>query len=242
MILDAIHPSVIFHDNKYWMAYTPYPDWDVSKENPSILTSDNGKDWTAPCNNPIVPAPNDGGHNCDPFLFFDKDKFKCVFCHYFVDKEGTENTIIKTIESPDGKDWGNVQNILEATGVYISPCVVDGELWYIKVGAHKKGEKVTPYGLFTLTREVDFFIPNYHIWHFEIRKFDTYRMLISAYPVNSDPIHCKLFIAESDNAKGWEVNIDPIFKSYKATCTEDRIWYSFLDDKNRWCIDDAYLG
>ena len=246
MIPDAIHPSVIFHDNKYWMAYTPYPDWDTKQENPSILVSDNGKDWTEPCKNPIAPAPPDGGHNCDPFLFFENGLFHCVFCHYFVDFGGTEHTLIKQLTSSDGKQWGDGKILKETPGVLISPCIVDDKLWYIKVGVKQKGEMVTPYGLFRENKRIDFDIPHYYIWHFEIRKSLTkYWMLMSAYRKEKSALECRLFYAEStDGGDTWEMNnyLNPIrlIKSYKSSAVGNRLWISVLIN-NQWCIDDTNL-
>lgn len=74
-----IHPKVLYFKNgwngyKFWMAFTPYPDGDVKKENPSIVVSNDGFNWFEPkgIKNPIVEAPLIG-YNSDPHLVYDKD-------------------------------------------------------------------------------------------------------------------------------------------------------------------------
>lgn len=222
------------------MVYTPYPNWDTAQENPSILKSNDGINWFEVCKNPIVEKPCTG-HNNDPFLFFD-NCFKCVYNHYYVDEQGTENTIIKSIESPDGIEWGNIKEIVHKPEIMVSPCVVDGELWHIKVKVAKKGEPKLPYGLYKGETPIKFDIPNRLPWHFEIRKTDKYRMLFSAFkPFIEHPALSKLFYAESDNGINWSVNTTPFFDSYKASFIYDnqlRIWHSDLRD-NVWHIDYA---
>lgn len=71
----AVHPDV-FHSSwgwpkaakyRYWMVLTPYAYSDFSRENPSILVSNNGRNWFVPEGlvNPIEPAPTEG-HYSDP--------------------------------------------------------------------------------------------------------------------------------------------------------------------------------
>src|SRR5437016_14088635 len=55
----------------YWMVVAPYPHGDAEDENPSILVSDDGHDWSVPPvgTNPIQnPTPH--SHLADASLFY----------------------------------------------------------------------------------------------------------------------------------------------------------------------------
>ena len=84
----TVHPSVIdfkteygidtWGQFRYWMALTPYPNFNSSFENPSLLVSTDGLNWNNPPSfkNPIASKPlgNVGGnYNSDPELVFDPD-------------------------------------------------------------------------------------------------------------------------------------------------------------------------
>lgn len=75
----AVHPDVLdfgedgWNGYRYWMVMTPYPGGDATKENPSILVSNDKETWVVPngLTNPIVPQPETGGLNSDPDLWYD---------------------------------------------------------------------------------------------------------------------------------------------------------------------------
>lgn len=57
----ATHPSVLHFDEPwngytFWIAYSPYPEADDSKENPHILASNDGVNWVLPSGftNPLM--------------------------------------------------------------------------------------------------------------------------------------------------------------------------------------------
>ena len=72
------HPDVIYFPGgkdgyQYWMAYTPYPS--EAEENPSILRSNDGINWTGTgISNPVIPAGTPGAwndqENPDPDFIF----------------------------------------------------------------------------------------------------------------------------------------------------------------------------
>ena len=60
----ATHPSVLHFDEPwngytFWIAYSPYPEADDSKENPHILASNDGVNWVLPSgfSNPLDDTP-----------------------------------------------------------------------------------------------------------------------------------------------------------------------------------------
>ncbi|WP_140419053.1 hypothetical protein [Desulfosporosinus sp. FKB] len=82
----AVHPSVIdfkteygleaWGNFRYWMALTPYPNFNSACENPSLLASMDGINWVNPpgIKNPLAPKPFgilDKNYNSDPELVYD---------------------------------------------------------------------------------------------------------------------------------------------------------------------------
>lgn len=71
----VVHPDILWDENKkqFWLAITPYPDYQDQFENPCLYYSLDGMHFSdSGINNPLAPAPAQG-FNCDPDLFFDRD-------------------------------------------------------------------------------------------------------------------------------------------------------------------------
>jgi len=108
----AVHPDVIYFPEgrdgyKYWMVYTPYPP--QSKENPSIVRSNDGITWTdAGISNPVIPAGTSGQwndlENPDPDFVFVQDYNKWFMVWDGGDK-ATDSRKIALAYSSDGKSW-----------------------------------------------------------------------------------------------------------------------------------------
>lgn len=122
----AVHPSVVytpyqFNGYKYWMAFTPYPNGDSQYENPSILKSDDGVNWSVPngLTNPITPTPTDG-YNSDTCLLLDHASNQLV-CYYRPVINGQSTVVRKT--SSDGVVWSTE---VQCTGTdnVLSPQVI----------------------------------------------------------------------------------------------------------------------
>lgn len=89
-----VHPSVVYIPNglagkKWWMAVTPYPNFDSRYEQPVLFCGKtNGShppiDWEFIG---LIAEPHDVGFNSDPNLYFDGDKLWC-----FWKETKTENT------------------------------------------------------------------------------------------------------------------------------------------------------
>lgn len=129
----AVHPSVIDFKTeynlegwcgfRYWMAFTPYPGFNYSLENPSFLVSHDGVTWSTPSGitNPVAPRPKGslpGNYNSDPELIYDiehnqlliywreykKDTYEKIWVKKF-DPNLTENPKILCVDKPwDNKD------------------------------------------------------------------------------------------------------------------------------------------
>lgn len=129
----AVHPSVVVFEEpwngyRYWMAMTPYPNSDASKENPSIIASNSpSSGWVVPpgLTNPIEPEP-DTGFQSDPELVYADDQLHCIWRWTDAD---VDTLFLRS--TPDGVDWGERQTILTAEGNTIaSPGIIwDGSQW-----------------------------------------------------------------------------------------------------------------
>ena len=102
----ATHTSVVYIDgkwngHKFWMAMTPYPNGDATKENPSIIASDDGINWVVPTGliNPVIPKPGTS-NNSDPHLEYDYVTNKLVMIYQF---NGNGHSFITS--STDGVIW-----------------------------------------------------------------------------------------------------------------------------------------
>lgn len=112
-----IHPSVAYIPRKlggykYWMAFTPYPDLDNTKENPSIVASNDGYSWEVPTGitNPIFPAPTTGFY-ADTTLLWDGTKLHLFWMH-----AGDGATKYYHSESSDGITWS--EKVLVETSTF----------------------------------------------------------------------------------------------------------------------------
>ena len=133
------HPSVIQFDEvwngyKYWMAFTPYPYADSTKENPSIVASNDGFSWIVPerVNNPIVPW-NNGivAYNSDTSLFYNANTGEMEMWYrqvQWVPNTSNQAEVIFRVKTTDSINWtlpeemihSNYANILQ----YISPSII----------------------------------------------------------------------------------------------------------------------
>ncbi len=127
---EACHPDVYdagagntWNGYRYWMAMTPYPGGDASKENPSILASADGTTWVVPAGltNPIEGTPGTGG-NSDTDLFLDGSTMYCFWRWYWA--AGSQDAIYY-LTSTNGINWGN-KTLVQSGGYacYLSPSVV----------------------------------------------------------------------------------------------------------------------
>ena len=82
----SVHPDVVYFADgwagyKYWMIYTPYPDWEnkTEYENPSLIASNDRHTWVVPSGitNPLAAAPPGAfggtGYNSDPDMVYNDD-------------------------------------------------------------------------------------------------------------------------------------------------------------------------
>ena len=148
----AVHPSVIDFkteygiDNwggfRYWMALTPFPNFNCAFENPSFLVSKDGLNWNNPpgIKNPLALKPIGslkGNYNSDPELVFDPDLNTLTL--YW--REYSENNFEKIWAKKFSSNFKQSDKILcfkktwdyKKTGLVLSPTVwrKSGQEWYM---------------------------------------------------------------------------------------------------------------
>ena len=108
----ATHPSVLHFDEPwngytFWIAYSPYPEADDSKENPHILASNDGVNWVLPSgfSNPLDDTPKGykSGvvYNSDPELVYNSDTNELEFWWRYVD-DSQDQMILYRCRTSDG--------------------------------------------------------------------------------------------------------------------------------------------
>lgn len=153
----AYHPKVVslkkpINGYKYWIAFTPYPGADATKENPVINASNDLTGWCVPkgLKNPIdIPTDENGNpynetqknckhYNSDTHLLFNEkgDRLE-LFWRYVDDVEGSV-TIYRSVSS-DGINWSKKEVFLfsekRSRLDWLSPAIIlDGDIyriWYV---------------------------------------------------------------------------------------------------------------
>ena len=105
-----VHPSILFRKDgwsgyRYWLAYTPYPEYRSEHENPCVAASNDGVVWHAQSALPLVEAPY-GGYNSDPHIFWSPD-FAQIYLVYRERVHTTGLNRLMVIQSRDGKLWSS---------------------------------------------------------------------------------------------------------------------------------------
>ncbi len=124
------HPKVLYfangwHGYRYWMSMTPYPYTDDDYENPSIVVSNDGNNWSVPAGlkNPISGIPADvkiGGHYSDSHLVM-RDNVMELWYRYNPGNPKTHSTdyrsnIYYKKTSTDGIHWSEAKYLSDFGG------------------------------------------------------------------------------------------------------------------------------
>jgi hypothetical protein len=216
----------------YWMTMTPYPFRDDDKENPSILVSENGLDWSEPPGlvNPVSGLPPDvtaGGHYSDSYLLVVPEGFELWFrynpARADARKPDNSTNIIYRMTSPDGVKWSDKETILDGGPAYLSPSLLiepdRSRLWYSDYGGEmlhiQSADRRSWSEPETVLIELaDSYVP----WHQEIIQTDLgYEALVLGYqPDDGAGAPFALFYAVSEDGLDWgrarqlkPENVDP---------------------------------
>jgi hypothetical protein len=237
----AIHPGIVYvpigwHGFSYWMAVTPYPNYDFTVENPSVLASNDGIDWQVPpgLRNPVTSGT---GELADPDLFYDATSDQLWM--YYIRKIYPTVYLVRRVSS-DGVNWSDPQDVVTMPkNALLSPAVDKvGKTYYLwYVNAWPDGSSASSSTMEYRTSQdgihwseanvcqID--QPGYVIWHIDVlavlvRNPDSgvYEekewLLAAAYPMGMTSGWTKLFFAESGDAVNWATYSQPVLNPGKV--------------------------
>lgn len=193
----ATEPSIVnfetaWHGYQYWLVVGPYSHANQYEENPSILVSNDGMNWSVPPGvaNPLE-KPVEGGHLEDSTLFYDQASDQ-LWIYYeeepddqpWFDDEAVERatTTLMRITSGDGIHWSAPQPLINAPDYQlVMPAVtkLGNTYWLWTVNAGVKGCSATFTSMQYRTSSdgthwsgpgtVSIIQPGYKIWHTSVK-------------------------------------------------------------------------
>lgn len=201
----ATHPSVLHFDEPwngytFWIAYSPYPKADDSKENPHILASNDGVNWVLPSgfSNPLDDTPENYKfhvcYNSDPELVYNSDTNELECWWRYVD-DSQDQMILYRCRTSDGVHWTEKEAMLETSRSeddYLSPTLLyeNGiyRMWSIGDGYRVKYNEYTPSTGWSATRyaALAYDSDSLRSWHLTVRHTDKgYEMIVVSFDKSS---------------------------------------------------------
>ena len=185
--IDVVHPSALYFEHgwngyKYWMAINPYPKTQSSYENPCMIVSNDGSNWTVKGDVPIYGVMEGAVHNSDCHIFMDGNTM------VYLNRGATNGScMIEYFTSTDGENWSERTKIIdEAVGHnYLSPsvCKYNNE-WYMFVYDSKTDVTADERKMITVLKSDGAINGNWSvvntinvtnvdtIWHLEVKYID----------------------------------------------------------------------
>lgn len=262
----VVEPTVLYfpdgwQGHVYWMVVSPYPNrlGQSSFENPSILISEDGQNWSVPSGlqNPIaVPAQ---GQFADATAVYDNESNELVV-YFLNDVLGSDyRESLLRMASTDGIHWTAPEVLISGHNTFVnSPTVAkvaNGyDLWSVDSGEgcftqnSRINLRTSPDGIVWSTpRVVNMIQPGYIIWHFNViwvSAESQFMSVIAAYPLGTNCDNTKLFFANSNDGLTWQTYAEPVLEPgkgwdslevYRSSVIYDpgtqlfRVWYSGRD-------------
>ena len=265
----VVHPSIVYFETgypyKYVMVFTPYPNSNDDYENPSVIFSNDGLDWTSDgVKNPLdYPHDFTNYHLCDPDILWDGKEFKLYYLEAY---HGTSpyTYTLKLFVSKDGVHWNGPYVLLECQGM-VSPSVIyDNEegkykMWFVDHSTSPftvwYAESLDGYNWTNFT-QVNFSYSRTDInpWHPEVQKLSNgmYMMLVAFSSTGSTGRDTRVYLAVSWDGFNWTVyDASPILdvgpsgswddgKIYRVTFivynSTLHVWYSAQSSNGEWHV------
>lgn len=224
-----VEPTVLYFPNgwqgyEYWMAASPYPYEDELFENPSILVSHDGQDWSVPpgLTNPIA-SPTQRTTLADATVVYD-DASNQLWVYYLHDmhqgsSDGPYRGSLMRTTSADGIHWSTPQVVISGLNTILnSPSVgkVGNKfiLWVVDTGtgcSTRTGtvnQRTSSDGInWSAPQTLNINQPGYVIWHLNtipVPARNQLMSLLAAYPNGSNCGHTSLFFANSYDGINWQ--------------------------------------
>lgn len=221
----AYHPSVVSFEEewngyKYWIAFTPYPSADATKENPVINASNDLFEWCVPkgLKNPIdTPTPLDKYHyNSDTHLIFNEKENRLeLFWRYVCDDNGKAGsvTIFRSV-SYDGVHWEPKTEFFYSEkrrkNDWLSPAIILKDdvycVWYVGPNNKVNYLEVKDGKIGEPTKIELEFENGLKPWHLDViynKDKDLYEMIVCPYTDQTDRSLMSLYYSYSKNNQNW---------------------------------------
>lgn len=254
----AVHPSVIyvkdrFNGFKYWMAITPYPNGNDDYENPQILVSNDGVNFTYfKTLNSYLDIPNDvklGGHYSDVNLCYANNQLELYFRYnpHMKNKLQPDNgtNFVYVMKSKDGLNWSKKQLVLSNSTFkekynYVSPTIIYDNnvynIWFSNYSTNlyhtstKDWINFEPVSTCNFSQKPD----NISIWHHDIIKTaEGYEIIISAYEDKNSGVQNLYHSTSKDGVdfSGFKLTLKPSTGSGFDNCSLYKASLVKLSDK-----------
>jgi hypothetical protein len=192
--------------------FSPYTNGDASKENPSIVGSDDGGTWpiAAWVVNPLA-SPGQVGYLADASIFYDRNSDQ-LWVYYLDTTPSLGSLELKRLISSDGVHWQDQGKLFEVpTYNAESPTVekVAGGyyMWVVNSGTAgcSSTSTVVDYRFsmdginWSAPKPANFAQPGYEIWHLNVSYIPSkqeYWAVMAAYANGSDCNHTVLFYSK----------------------------------------------
>ncbi|HPT71110.1 MAG TPA: hypothetical protein PLE74_02380 [Candidatus Cloacimonadota bacterium] len=238
----SIHPDILLLPTnvystcgKFILALTPYPGGNNQFENPSLLTSSNGIEFTIPDHviNPLVPTPAHG-HNDDPDILFNQMNHQYYYYYLETCKPDSQNFVLLT--SSDLGNWN--KNVIIHYDLHndpdfvVSPSVIidQNDIWHLiyvnNIGSNRIESMNSTNGvqwdenskiILNLGEPL-----NFRPWHIDVfQSLNMYYMLACGM---AD--HPNLYIGRSQDLINWDFSPEPILTPQETNLNCNRIYRS----------------
>lgn len=206
-----IHPKVLdfgtlWNGYQYWMAYTPFPFGDASKENPSIARANNMMKWqhVKTLDEPVDMQSIQYNNDTHLVFRYDLNRLECWWRFY----DGVNNHVtIYRSTSTNGTTWTAKEQMMEVPLVdeLLSPAIIFEnnvyKMWYVKnyqIHYHESADgKTWSNNKLVLDR-----LSNVAWWHLDVIRTDVgYEFIIQGVPSGAtNAEHANLYYTKtSDN-------------------------------------------
>ena len=247
----AMHPDIVHGHGAaggFWLAATPYPGGDLTRENPSIFHNSGDATWQVPAGltNPLALPTGVNGYNSDPDIVFNPTDQR-LWLYYRA--YSPQQNVISVMRSPDGSHWDKPATVITVPShQLVSPSIVRGAphspwlMWGVNAGpqgcaaARTTVERRTSAdGLnWSATTVTDLAQPGQVIWHIDVEWIPArseYWALYNSYPAGGSCATHALYLARSSDGLHWTVSPSPIARSGVIEAFSDIIYRStFITD------------